>query len=1185
MRVRRLEISGFKSFADRTVIDFPQRMCAVVGPNGCGKSNVVDAIRWVLGEQSAKQLRGQAMEDVIFNGSSKRSPLGLAEVSLVFENNSALSHPQFADLPEIMITRRLYRSGDSDYLINKIPCRLKDIQQLLMDTGLGNRAYAIIEQGRVAAFIDAKPEDRRLWLEEAAGITRYKSQKKISLRKLDAVQVNLERLQDILLEVETQMNRAKRQAKQAQRYQELRDRIRELDLQSASFAYAGLREETSLVAAEEDAIGAQLLLANQRMTGLETDLETLKVQLVTAEQEIALAGQRQLQTQGDIQKAENDLTLLGQKAEDQKRLKSRYQQEREEQQAKLAEAERQMARAGRIKEQAQARLSQSQEETQKATDALAECQQEISTLERRLDQQKQSLVDHLSHASQLRNRLTDMDRYLSELARRKQTLDGREQALNEEIARLGLEAEGAEKSLGETSQELAEIQERLSELDEYRRQAATRLAELTRAEQEAIRRQHQLAAQADALALSLSSHEWVQTEVRQVLNAAAKGELDITVLGVVAEHLTVAPGRELLVEAALGSWLQAVVVKDGESARRLAAWVEEAGLGRLGIVALDDLKAQAQDVPQGCLPLGQMAQPQEGFAPLGALLAGVGSSPGWEAGWQAARSMSPGQAVVTEAGHHISLPGAAQAGNRKKNSVLARQNELIALKQKAIAAEEEQARAAADRKQAEAELEGFEEEIRLHTTSLREKERAQGDKKQAAFRLQETQRLKERELEGLKVDAQEVLTEDQRLCVEKQRLDQELGQIQGKRQDLEQDLEKAQQDLAAGRQSLEQARQNESEARLALASLASEAEHAAQEANRLTQEIRLASERLATLNAEIQAADEAVASLTLRREEEQNRLGALYEKLDQQQEEHRRAREILSQAQMRVADLEAALKQARAEQREVESHSQETSLRRRELELKQDNLCEKIMERCRVDLTSDFQNYLPEGAFDPDASQERLDKLRQRLNRLGPVNMEAIAEYEALSERHNFLSGQKQDLEASVEDLRQAIRKINKSSRARFNETFQLVNQKLAQVFPVLFGGGQAQLVLDENVDPLDAGLHLMVELPGKKLRNLESLSGGEKAMAACAVLFALFLIRPAPFCFLDEVDAPLDEANVVRFHNLLRQLSDHSQIMMVTHTRQTMEVMDQLYGVTMEEKGVSKILSVTLEQGEAMAA
>ena len=377
----------------------------------------------------------------------------------------------------------------------------------------------------------------------------------------------------------------------------------------------------------------------------------------------------------------------------------------------------------------------------------------------------------------------------------------------------------------------------------------------------------------------------------------------------------------------------------------------------------------------------------------------------------------------------------------------------------------------------------------------------------------------------------------------------------------------------------------ENEIRLAEASLASEAEHAGREAGRLIREVESSEQRFQELGREIEAAEGLVEDLGSRRQEQQTRLDELYQQLDDLEQSHRQARELLSQAQMRASDLESSLKQARSEQRRAESASQDLRLRQQELKLQVENLCEQALERCRVDITGEYRAFLPQGAFDPENARQRLAKMRQRLHNMGPVNMEAISEHAALSERHEFLTSQRQDLESSLEDLRQAIRKINRTSRGRFTETLEEVNRRLEEVFPVLFGGGQARLTLDEGVDPLDAGLHLMVEPPGKKLRHISSMSGGEKAMAAAAVLFALFLIRPAPFCILDEVDAPLDEANVGRFHELLRQLSERSQIILITHSRRTMEIMDKLYGVTMEEKGVSKILTVNLEVGRSIAA
>ncbi len=1182
MRVRRLEISGFKSFADRTVADFPQGLCAVVGPNGCGKSNVVDAVRWVLGEQSVKTLRGHSMEDVIFNGSDKRKPTGMAEVTLVFENTGSISHPQFADLSEIAVSRRLYRNGDSDYLINKMPCRLKDIQQLLMDTGLGNRAYAIIEQGRVAAFIEAKAEDRRLWVEEAAGITRYKNQKKISLRKMEAAKENLDRLQDILHEVEAQMERLKRQSKKAQAHRDLKTRIRELDLNLASHQYAQLCADGNAAQAEADAVAAQLLLAGQRVTTLETELETLRVRLIEAEEEIAQAGARRLEAQGAIQKAENELTLLGRETESLKRLKERLEDERQGLKARLAEQEREYARANRLAEESQDQLSASRGAVDQAGAEAQAAREALAEREAAADRAKHDLVDAMSLASRHQNRLADLERQQAEAQRRQEALAGRRAALEAELEGLTAQRDQAEAALEAARAELEEADRALAQLSRQRDENQQRLIGLRKAEQEATRRRHSLSAAVGALSASLASYDWTPGGVRSLLSGS--GGSPVEVLGLVAEKIIVQPGSEELVETALGPDLQAVIVKDGAAAQALAQYAREKNLGRLRVVVLDELAGPDQ-APAGSDSLAGLVRAEPGFEALAALWRGVGWCAELPQAWSAGRAMAPGQVVVSAQGERLDRPGAGSLGKRAAESVLARQNELKRRREELAAAEAAAAQAAAERVATEDEVARLEDEHRSLRGAHQEQERGLRQAEKEVFRLREAQGMKERQVEGLEYDAGEAWSQLNHLESEAARLEEELRQAQERIQGLEEGLAASQAALSQGRDQVERLRRMEAEARLSLAGLENAAQQSAREAARLRKEMHEAQERLVTLGAEAQGAADSLESVTRRRQEEQNRLGGLYQEMDRQEEAYRLAREVLSQAQADGTQRENDLKQARAALKAVEAEDQRLSLRLKELALQSQNLCEQVMERCRVDLTAGHQEFLPQGAFDPREAKDRLAKLRDRLNKLGPVNMEAITEFEALNERHVFLTEQKADLEASLEDLRSAIRKINKTSRGRFLETLEEVNQRLEAVFPVLFGGGQAKLELDQEVDPLEAGLHLMVELPGKKVKNLEALSGGEKALSAVAVLFALFLIRPAPFCILDEVDAPLDEANAGRFHDLLRQLSSRSQILMITHNRRTMEIMDLLYGVTMEEKGVSKMLAINLDQGASLAA
>ena len=1186
MQVKRLEINGFKSFGDRCVVDFPQSMCAVVGPNGCGKSNVVDAVRWVLGEQSARLLRGKAMEDVIFNGAEGRSPQGMAEVSLVFENNGSLTHPQFSELTEIMISRRLYRSGDSEYLINKMPCRLKDIQHLLMDTGLGNRAYAIIEQGRVAAFIEAKPEERRLWVEEAAGITRYKNQKKVSLRKMQQTRENMDRLMDIMTEVETQMRRLERQAKKAESYQKLRKRIKDLDLNISSFEYQELCESLQDACAESDAVGAQLLLANQRVTGLETELETVKVQLISAEQDIAYAGEIRFQTRDGIQKAENEITLVTRESQSLSQLTQRQVSERDSISQRLEQTKQELARAEAKGRQAAEALDQQSDALEMANEAVSACQSRLRSLESRVDLCKQALVDHLSQTTQVKNRLSDLGRYFGELMRRKEGLMERRTEFEDELGELSERKDDASMRLDDLQYQLGDTEDELDEIGLKRQEVSERVRRHTTEEREATRRRHQLSASLDSLSASLASYDWAQDGVRQTLEAAEKGQLGIKIKGLVADHLRVSPGAEPLVEAALGPELQALVVADGQAAKALARWAQEKNLSALKVVALDSLPANTAQTPREGQALSELARPLPGYESLAGLLGGIGVSGDLDSAWDSAAQLEPGQSLVSRTGQRMSLPGVLHISRPQgETSVLTRKNKLAKMKMELEQADQALNQITLGREKAENLLAGLDERVSLLKSTRQEQERQVLQQEKELIRLEESHGAKLRALEGISLDAEEVDGELGRVREEQARLKTELDEFDQRHPSLEEDLAGTQEELTEARLTLENEREKEAEFRLAQAALASQAQHAAQEVTRLSQEAAEGGARVEILDSEILEARRKVSSLRQRHTDQEAKLGQLYLDLERQETTYNQAKERHTESQVRVNDLEASLKEARAIQRQVESQSQKLDLTKQQLELKLNHVCQQVMERCRVDLSSEHQSYLPTEKFDFESARGRLDKLRQQLVKMGPVNLEAITEHEALTERHEFLSGQKADLDASLADLSSAVRKINKTSRARFKETLAKVNQSMTEVFPVLFTGGSATLELDPNVDPLEAGLHLMVDLPGKKLRNLEALSGGEKALSAVAVLFALFLIRPAPLCILDEVDAPLDEANVGRFHDLLRRLAEHSQIVMITHSRRTMEVMDTLYGVTMEEKGVSKIMSVNLKQGEAMAA
>ena len=578
------------------------------------------------------------------------------------KTTASITAEPYAGLSEIMVTRRLYRNGDSEYLINKMSCRLKDIQQVLMDTGLGNRAYAIIEQGRVAAFIEAKPEERRLWVEEAAGITRFKNQKKVSLRKMQGTKDNLSRLEDILLEVSTQMERLKRQAKKAQVHKELREQIRELDLNVASFEFSQYNQEITQVRAEADAAGTSLELANQRLAGLETDLETARLELLEAEEEIRDSGARRLEAQGAIQKAENELILLGREAENLKRQAERLEAERVELKRGLVDHQEELNQARRTLAEAEGRSRQSDLAVGEASQEVARCQEGLAAAEEAVDLAKAELVDAMSRLSQIKNRQGDLERRRQELERRRlqQQEQRRQMQEQEAVASQALEQARFEVESLRRAQEEAALE--LARAGAQLKQMVEELSALRREETEATRRRHQLDAAVSALAVSLESHQWAGAGVRKLLKAAQAGELPVAIQGVVAEKLNVEPGREDLVETVLGPDLQAVIVKSGQEALALAAWSGEKGLGRLRVVALEDLASQGQKTPAGTQALAGVVRPEPGLRGPGAPAGRSGLVPG--PGGRLAGGTLPGpRPGGGEPGRPA--PGPARAGHRR----------------------------------------------------------------------------------------------------------------------------------------------------------------------------------------------------------------------------------------------------------------------------------------------------------------------------------------------------------------------------------------------------------------------------------------------------------------------------------------------------------------------------------------
>jgi chromosome segregation protein len=1188
MRIKQIELTGFKSFKDRTVLELPSGVTAIVGPNGCGKSNVVDAIRWVLGEQSPKHLRGAAMEDVIFAGNAEHGPLGLAEVSLLLERSdedltqaaetaddlpagSESLPPELAQAAEIVVTRRYFRSGDSEYFINRVPCRLKDITELFLGTGVGTRAYAIIEQGRVEQMVNAKPAELRLFLEEAAGITRFRARRLAAERKMERTRDNLLRVQDVLHELDRQMGSLQRQARRAEEYHRIKGALRDLDLRVMAARRRSWSSEASATTAELARLGdedqgfqAQLRATREagddarrrrheheaRLRDVEVELTEQRVVATEAAARVDSLSVRRRELEeraarleadgsglGDRLSAVHDeLTALDGALDGLVREQTDAQAERERSQADLDE----LSRAGAPLEQA----------VEDAKDAVVAAVAEEARLRNLAEALRRRRAEIDGQRRQLEEEQRALGARLDENGRARDALRGRLDALEAERASV----EGARASLAASARTLADEEGR-------------RVQECA----EARDRVTQLRSRVESLRELEARYEGCTRGVASLLERQGDSALLLAAVLRVPAHL------ERAVAAVLGARLGQIVLPDTEQAVEAIRWLRREGAGSATVLPHDPERRATVIVPAGRRLVEQIEVDPDHWALAEAVLGHVLLANDLDQALQAWRDASHPVTVVTAAGEAVDVLGAVTGGSEPplEETLLARARELREL-----------ARSVSE---AESCLDAAHQALETLHTEMQavEREIASTDARLQALRLDLLAARKDRE--QLEADHARVSADLEVGALEANGLAGAEGQVAG-------ELVALGDSLVAAATALEEHRGALARCQETLA--AWRACHAAAE------EARTASAVRATAVAERRRATEAecgrlrgiVADLTGRvdaagRGAAEARAGALAaadvaiaaERARATAED--RAAALASERGQLVADVaaaEAELSEDERRQREVGEALEGLRARRAELDLllaerrmAMEQLAERLAER--YELGIEALDAIEEEPAADDAA--RAEELRARLVRLGDVNPGALTELEEIRSRHEFLDAQRADLERSLEDLRQTIGKLARTSRRRFEETFVAANDRLAEVFPKLFPGGTARLETTEPEEGAEEGVEIVVALPGKKLQSLSLLSGGEKALTATALVFSLFLIRPTPFCLLDEVDAPLDEANIGRFNALVTEMAQRSQFVLITHNRRTMEVAETLYGVTMEQAGVSKVVSVRLSE------
>src|SRR6266581_4375319 len=1161
MRIKQIELNGFKSFMERTVLELPAGVTAIVGPNGCGKSNIVDAIRWVLGEQSPRHLRGEAMEDVIFTGNTENGPLGMAEVALLLEREEADFTrggepdgegeasadglpPELATASEILVSRRYFRSGESEYAINRAPCRLKDITELFLGTGVGTKAYAIIEQGRVDQLINAKPEELRLFIEEAAGTTRFRSRKVAAERKMERTRENLLRVQDILRELERQMASLERQARRAEEYHRIKQELRELDLRvmavrqrSWSAEVGTLGERLAALQAEEAAAAEAIRRSRGASDEAHAARATNEERLRAVEGELAAerlaAAEAQARSHGLAERGRELAARAAESRSEGERIAARLAELAQDTAALRAEVDRLGA------EQPQSEAARAEAEAR--VEALAGAG---APLERAVEEGKDALLDALAEEARLRNLAEALRQRRGDLDGRRRRLEDEQRALGERLHANARASEAARVAIGRLAGERARLVAERQTLGELQRtlgaEETAQLAVLEQARAEAT----QLRSRADSLRELQARYEGCTRGVASLVGRAPGAA------ALLASVLRVPKDLERAVAAALGTRLAQVVVPDTAAAIDAVDWLARTSGGSATVLPREAERRAAVIVPPGPRLVDRIEIEPQHWALVEALLGSVLLATDLDEALRLWRGADHGVTVVTPRGEAIDPLGAVTGGSEPplEETLLARARELRELEgahaasRERLAAEE---RVLAERRAraAEAARAIAAADERLHALDVdrvaaeKDRERLEAEREQIAA-----------ELEAGALEAGGLAGEDGAVAGELAALDQRGTGAAAAVAERRARLGERQGALAEWRGRHTEAEHQRTEAAVRAAAGAERLRAVRAEVSRAAATAADMSERLAT--AERQAGEAMAGAAAAERDAADAAATASADAVAE-----RAAGERLEAAREERARLDVTLTERR---------------------LALEHVATQLAERYGLGPEA-LADVPPADDGRDDERAARVEALRARLARLGDVNPAALTELEELRGRHEFLVGQRTDLERSLDDLRRTIAKLIRTSRRRFEETFAAANEKLAEVFPKLFPGGRARLEQTEPEEGGEPGVEIVVQPAGKKLQSLGLLSGGEKALTAVALILSLFLIRPTPFCLLDEVDAPLDEANIGRFNQLIQDMAMGSQFVLITHNRRTMEAADTLYGITMEQAGVSKVVSVRL--------
>lgn len=1193
MNFRKMEVTGFKSFADKIELVFETGTTAIVGPNGCGKSNIADAIKWALGEQSAKALRCDKMEGLIFNGGANRRPLGLAEVALTMTNTGKTLPTEYND---VEVSRRLYRSGESEYSMNRKRCLLKDIQELFMDTGLGLSSYSIMEQGHIDMILNSSAQDRRLILEEAAGITKFRHRKRTSLRKLEATEQNLVRINDILYELERQVASLKRQASKARRYQTYHDELKELDTKLSLRKYYSLATDFKNTQDKLTSADDEMQSISASITKLEAELETHRLTMAQAQGKLADLRTQERKVQTEIEDAESEIAVLKERRDNLQQRQKRAITEVERVQKQLEDSEKQVAAAQIEKGKLGETIASQEKELKLAQERADKLTEAAKVAEKKLDTLKSQTINILNRKAKAQNELSTtesrLDYSITRLERLYSNADNfltEQTQLKETLAKLRLEMKSKEDEISDLTIKQKQIS---TEIRELQSKVASADREIRSIEQKRGARSSRL----QSLQELQKAYEGYNAGVKAILGKG-KGKKSAEapfegVCGVIAEIIRTEPRYEAAIEASLGSSIQVVVTETVEDAKNAVEYLKDRKIGRATLISMDLMDQKhlnnSAPFPDDVIVAEQVVEFDDKYSSVvNYLLGKTLIVENLDRAVELAKGADPAFVFATLDGQIMSAAGIITGGTGAEGAGLLRRSREIGDLKKEVAElsgqlasmSEEREKIAAEVSSQQRDREKISGELQQKQISLASVQKDMSQCKQRLERVDRELSVVEKERDTLEAD---IVTLEEK----KKKLAENSVDLERQSEEINRSIATLQAELRTKSQQRDAVISQCTNIQVQLAAKKQQQRGLVDKFNSLERERNRLRQTLSSHQTSATSDEESEKEIAEKIETRSKTLKELFEKRTKFENETAELETQRQKAQTDLAEGEAAIRDSRSDIDQLSQGKYQLEVAKTQLQMNIDSLTSKMQERYGVSI-KELRN---QGDSDLEETEElseeelesRIEELRDRMAKMGTVNLTAVDEYNRQKERYDLLITQKEDLLKAKESLYGIIQRINRESRDRLKETFDSVNAGFQELFTRLFGGGQAELVMIGEGDVLESGVEMNARPPGKKPQTIAMLSSGERSLTAIALLFALFKSKPSPFCVMDEVDAALDDANVGRFADMVREFSKNTQFVVITHNKRTMEMADVLYGVTMEESGVSKLVSLRIGEGDS---